>query len=354
MYPILPNIPTSLIESLHNFSKLEYLFVRNGRGEGVVPSRLIQEAPLKHLRGTHGPFRVEILQTSTLKHLDLDLTDTWHTPEVHSMEEKYLPSLRKLWLKLPNFTPSDATSWSTPGSPRSTDVYMTRALTTFLRGLDEPRLELLEIKLPSLTSGSQFLDIVSTANSSCRLRNLEVLSFPGEYIEYSGTKISPSELRKGLRMLLPLPQLKVLEIGVAPNFLDILDLRYYSAFADGLPALKKLSLGHYSFATCSPYHETVYHEKVPLLHLAAFCTMLPGLEEVSLGCADVDGLNKPPRWQLACPHVKRLNISHWAGTCSSYACLRMNMDGYFPNSDLTKKGVDSRFCSFEQLPPVFV
>ena len=167
-------------------------------------------------------------------------------------------------------------------------------LTTFLQGLDQPNLELLEIKLPVVTGGSEFLDIVSTVVSSCRLRNLEVLSFPSIYNEHPGTRISPAEFPKGLSMLLPLPQLKVLQLSVAPNFLDIFDLDLYKSFAKGLPALQKLLLGHYSFVTSSPDRETVYRERVPLHHLAAFCSMSPNLVETSLGCVDVEGLDDSP------------------------------------------------------------
>lgn len=113
-------------------------------------------------------------------------------------------------------------------------------------------------------------------------------------------------------MLLPMHQLKTLRLSVAPNFLDVLDLQLYESITNGLPALEKLWLGHARFTTSG----TTYYERVPLHHLAAFCSMLPNLD-VSIGTVDGLTLEESPRAEWASLGVKSLVISRWAGRNTS-------------------------------------
>jgi hypothetical protein len=204
-----------------------------------------------------------------------------------------------------------------------------------------------------------FLGVVFSVNRSCRLRNLTELALAGggwfsncdECGKRPGPNIKPTELRKALNVLLPMPQLKILRLSVAPNFLDILDLQLYKSITNGLPALEKLWLGHAEFAADSQLEFTTYYETVSLHHLAAFCSMLPNLVEVSIGTVDGWTLGERTRAEWECPGVKSLMIQHWAergraGVGSRdlfYLCL----ETYFPNSDLANRGVSSRMWLFD-------
>jgi hypothetical protein len=117
-----------------------------------------------------------------------------------------------------------------------------RSPTVFLKGLDNPELGLLNIKFPFEVPGRKFLDVVSAVNNSCRLGNLTELVLAGggwfphcrECGHRPHPQIPPADLRTGLNMLLPLPQLKILRLSVAPNFLDILNLKLYRSITAGL------------------------------------------------------------------------------------------------------------------------
>ncbi len=140
-------------------------------------------------------------------------------------------------------------------------------------------------------------------------------------------------------MLLPLPQLKILRLSVAPNFLDILDLKLYRSITAGLPALEKLSLGHAEFyANHAGYGEEIFYERVSLHHLAAFCSMLPNIKEVSIGTIDGLTLEKRPRTEWACVGVQSLRTSHHADIYrgSTLELLLLGLEVYFPNSGLAK------------------
>ena len=352
-------IVTRLLESFQNTPKLEYLFVRDGE-PNLAPSDLIRQAPLKKLRLdprttklAFKPLRVEILHKSTLEHLTLGLNRNWFTQEIHALKGPYFPALRTLWLDLTKF---NAASWTLLDNLQPGEVCLKRPASYFLKGLDNPELDLLNIKFPLDVDGSHFLDIVSAANGSCRLRNLKELAFAGggwiphcwECGQYPAPKISPPNLRQGVSMLLPLPQLKVLRLSIAPNFLDVWDLDLYKFFANGLPALERLSLGYAQFMSWSYFDGTAIFERVPLLHLAAFCSMLPNLVETSIGCADGEVLEERPQLQWACLGVRKLTVSNWAGYDISYERLHLNLRGYFPNSDLAKEGLDPDLEFFEQ------
>lgn len=367
--------PSSLVfdflNQLQDFSRLEYLFVRDGEPD-LVPTRLIQQAPLKHLRldpRIHArrhqdyqfksyPLRPEILQKSTLEQLTLGLTREWYSPEIEALDTRYLPALRTLWLNLTTFKPDphsrdlDARCWV-----RGSEIQK-RSPVVFFEGLDNPDLDLLNIKFPAEASGSMFLEVVSAAKENCRMENLTELALAGggwfnncgECGKRFAPNVQPAELRQAMKILLPLPQLTTLRISVAPNFLDVLDLEMYQSMADGLPNLERLWLGHPEFWACSYFEGTTYYERMPLHHLAAFCSMLPSLLEVSLGCADGQVLEEHPRIEWQCPQVKTLSISWWAKgvygePLVSRDLLHLGLKTYFPNSDLAQTEYSSQ-CYF--------
>ena len=370
-----------ILNQLQDTPRLEYLFLRDG--EDLVPSKLIQQSSLKHLRldprvhaARHeelqfkrNPLRCEILQKSTLEHLTLGLTREWYTPEIKAMQSKYLPALKTLWLNLTTFGPercqqscvnATAHSWTCDHSWHLDTDNATacgrQSPLVFFKGLDNPELNLLNIKFPIDADGTMFLDTVSAAKSSCRLENLTELALAGggwfsncdECGKLSEPIIQPHELREAMDMLLPIRRLKTLRLSVAPNFLDILDLELYKSITDGLPALEKLWLGNEMFCASSIFEGTTFYERVPLHHLAAFCTMLPNLVDVSVGAVDGMTLEERPRADWASPGVKTLVISSWAGSGVSRDLLHLGLQTYFPNSDLTKKEFPPRLYIFEQ------
>lgn len=329
-----PSVTLKILDGIHYTPKLESLFVRNNETHLVD---LIRQSPLKHLRldprircnspqYNQSPLPYEILRKSTLTNLTLSLTRDWYTPEITALNSKYLPALKRLWLNLTN-------------SGR-------RPPTVFLKGLDNPELSLLNIKFPIEVAGREFLDVVSTANTSCRLGNLTELALAGggwfphcwQCGHRPRPQIRPADLRTSLNMLLPLPQLRILRLSVAPNFLDILDLKLYRSITAGLPALEKLSLGHAEFYANIGDGAEIFYERVSLHHLAAFCSMLPNIKEVSIGTIDGLTLEERPRTEWACVGVESLRISHHADIYRgvTLGLLRLGLEIYFPNSGLAK------------------
>jgi hypothetical protein len=222
-----------------------------------------------------------------------------------------------------------------------------RSLIVFLKGLDNPELGLLNIKFLFKVTGRKFQDVVSAANNSCRLGNLTELVLAGggwfphcrECGHRPRPQIRPADLRTGLNMLLPPPQLKILRLSVAPNFLDVLDLKLYRSVTVGLPALEKLSLGYAEFyANYIGYGQEILYERVSLHHLAAFCSMLPNIKEFSIATIDGFTLEEPPRTEWACLGVESLRISHHADIYRGVilGLLRLGLEIYFPNSGLSK------------------
>jgi hypothetical protein len=220
-----------------------------------------------------------------------------------------------------------------------------RSPTVFLKGLDNPELGLLNIKFPFEVPGRKFLDVVSAVNNSC-LGNLTELAPAGggwfPHCRECGHRPRP-QIRladlTGLNMLLPLPQLKILRLSVAPNFLDILNLKLYRSITAGHPAPEKLSLGHAEFcANYIGYGQEILYERVSLHHLAAFCSMLPNIKEVSIGTIDGLTLEEPPRTEWACLGVESPRISHHADIYRGVilGLLRLGLEIYFPNSGLAK------------------
>lgn len=102
------SVVLKVLDGLQHTPKLEYLFVRDGAD--LIPSKLIQQSPLKHLRldprisaQRHQslqfkrlPLRYDILEKDTLENLTLGLTREWYSPEMKALKSKYLPALKIL------------------------------------------------------------------------------------------------------------------------------------------------------------------------------------------------------------------------------------------------------------------
>jgi hypothetical protein len=172
-----------LLRGIEDISKLEYLHVCDEEPD-IFPAKFIEHAPLKHLRlwprkspasckpqqYTKLGLRTEILEKSALENLVLGLNRDWHTPEIKALG-KYLPRLKHLWLDLLTFMPetcinpycdnANQDSWTC--SPflgalrwhatddmmsvsRNTGACSRQPPTLFLRGLDNPELEILKIQ----------------------------------------------------------------------------------------------------------------------------------------------------------------------------------------------------------------
>jgi hypothetical protein len=348
------SIVFQILDLLQETPKLENLVVRGGEPD-FVPSKLIQKAPLKRLRLEprmnskrnlelqlyRFPLGSEVLQKSMLETLTLSLTWQWCSPGIKALNGRCLPALKTLWLDLTIFK-------------LGAHSFGNQAPIIFFKSLNNPELSLLNIKFYFETTGVMFLDVISAANSSCRLKNLSELALASEVWTNNGPRrwvmrpapnINSTDLREGLRMLLPLPKLKLLRLSVAPNFLDVLNVKLYKSITDGLPALEKLWLSHAEFT---------HYERTPLHHLAAFCSMLPNLAEVSMGTVDGLTLEKKPHKKWASLGVKSLTIQHWAGSDNyrqpavSRDLLHLGLRTYFPNSDLAKKNFKRELSLFEQ------
>lgn len=345
-----------ILSRFEDAPRLDFLCVLDGDGQsGLVSAKLIEAAPLKHLRllprvlrtryGTENfrktAIRHEILKKSTIEHLSINLTRDWYSPEIEALEGKYLPALTTLWLNLSLFqseacgdescTRKNDHSW-TCDSDASLPSWRANFLqksecarqppTVFFDGLDNPKLHLLNIQFPIGATGQMFLDIVSAAQRNCRLSQLTELALAGggwkphcsECGQYPEPSIQPEDLRQAMKMLLPLPHLRTLRLSVAPNFLDIMDMELYKDIAEGLPSLRTLLLGHASFTTNTLFHGETFREHVPLQNLAAFCSLLPNLVEVYVGTLDVSTIEDHSHLvhlEWACYGIRSLRVSHW-------------------------------------------
>ncbi|KAK9780915.1 putative F-box domain-containing protein [Seiridium cardinale] len=354
-----------VLSGFQDTPNLEDIFVLGG-GVGNLPRKLIQQSPLKHLRldprgypgGVH-PARLEnvpvlfdVLQKSTLEHLTIGLKSDWCTPEIEALEGKYLPALKTLWLNILHYSTDTwhcdifkdtvNRTWVSENREVSDDLSRPprRSPAAFFERLDSPALSLLNIHFPNLTNGRMLLEVVSAVNRSCRLRNLRVLSLAGrqksQYWRSPSPMITPEELRAATKMLLPLPKLELLHINLVPNFLDVLDLDLYQSIAEGLPALTTLCLGH-AMRVSRPYYTVPeYYESVRLSHLAAFCQMLPHLVEVHVVTAELEEPGEVPHPEFVCPHVKSVQVSHWAQRVDVVPRERilLSQKMYFPNAKL--------------------
>lgn len=380
------SVVRKILEQLHGTPKLEYLFVKDG--EHIVPTKLLREAPLKNFRFDQKIFFIkgkivhlppELFGMSTLEHLTLGLTRDWYTPELDKyLERKYLPALKSLWLNLVNIMPQICDICRTNKDILSCTCQNTQSdrlrdeesaqekkcPTSFLIGLDNPELHLLRINFPREADADILLHIVSAAKESCQLKYLNELALTGgnsmkgppggrhrHSSWYRGSEeifpgdpkflppdpptgtIQPRELRNALKILLPLPHLRTLQLSVAPNFLDILDLELYKSITDGLPALRTLSLGHAN---------STADEQTPLHHLAIFCSMLPSLRAIEFSTMDCRQLWTTHFTDRVCPSVKLITIGQWSRTQRGLSVnqkeyLEIGLKTYFPNAELDKK-----------------
>ena len=351
-------------------------------GEDLIPSQLLEQAPLQQLRldprvhaGRHqdfqlkkSPLRPGILEKSTLKKLTLGLTREWCSDKIDT-QRKYLPSLKMLWLNLSTFHPivcgtscsnASAASWTcsgttNPGDPTNCGK---RSPMAFLETLDNPELTLLNIKFSISCTGPMFVDVVRSVTKNCRLGEMTDLALAGggwfsncpECGIRPPPKINPEHLREALLTLPFVPRLKTLRLSVAPDLLDIMHMDTYRAIALKMPALEKLYLGHAEFYTGAINGRRNY-ERVSIHHLAAFCSLLPRLEEVSVGTLDGMTLGQRFRKSWICEGIKYVNITHWAGNERSRGVSADFANGrlkeYFPNSGIAREGVDSRLPCFQ-------
>jgi hypothetical protein len=361
------SVVRAILDGIRDAPRLEYLFVRDGAPE-LVPTRLIQSAPLNHLRLTprismtprYGEadykkyaIRVEILEKASLEHLTLGLTRDWYTSQVgEAVERKYLPALKTLWLNLTTFKPEPClnptcksnNAWTCgPGQPPRWVIEAAKhnpvhagdctrqPPSIFFEGLDKPELQLLNIKFPVEATGPMFLQVVSAAKQSCRLHRLTELALAGGGYEASPKPLIQSpDLRKAIQMLMPLPQLRTLRLSVAPNFLDVLDLQLYQEIADGLPALEKLMIGHPTFATFGIFYGE-HWENTPLQNLAAFCSLLPNLQEVSSGTINVATLTANSHLKWISPKVHSLKVHYW-NPSQDTQLVQSCIGKWFPNA----------------------
>ncbi|KAF2658709.1 hypothetical protein K491DRAFT_713415 [Lophiostoma macrostomum CBS 122681] len=359
-----PNV-LHMLERFQATPKLEKLCVRDGE-DSMLPLKLIQQSPLNHLwlePRAHAAYyntplpiqhglRAEVFRKSTLQRLDIGLTRDWYFPEVESIRP-YLPCLKALVLDLTKFWPSSApcpnahvNSWTcAKKSEYASDRDCgRRSPTLFFRGLDTLELSSLEIKFPCDTTAIMFNDVVSAARESCRLDSLTELGFSGGGGSHGSCwgcwtrtipRLSSAELRNSLRMLLPLPHLKTLRISVVPNFLEIFDLDAYRKVADALPALQGLWLGHAGFNRQDGF--------IPMRHVAAFCSMLPHLEELHVGAIDGLGLDEDPEVRWQCASIRTVRVANWVRRSVTRpvpepeTLIDLNLLAYFPNADSRKE-----------------
>ncbi|KAL9080034.1 MAG: hypothetical protein Q9157_001118 [Trypethelium eluteriae] len=337
------------LESLADTSRLESVSLH----DGLIPPKLIQQAPLKRLRLNHVfllrsdqrriPLCLDLLEKSTLERLSFSLPVEWCWPLIDTPKGKYLPRLQKLWLDLKHFEPERCSRClytkdlyiKEPGE--QTRTHSGRyAPALFLEALDRRELKLLKIELPGDATPKMVRDVVRAARDSCQLNTFEDLTLgrSGWYSQCQECRDTvlpeskPEHVREVLSTLLPMPHLRKLRLSVPLNFVDSLDVAFYCEMANGLPMLETLKLD--------------FRESVPLHHLAAFCSMLPNVTRVSLRKADYTALEEMPREEWACPRVQRLKIMDWDpdedGEGASREALYRNLQTYFPNTELAKRG----------------
>jgi hypothetical protein len=365
-----PNM-LNMLERFQDTPKLEDLLVQDG-DDGGLPLKVVQQSPLKTLQmdpRAHAAYynsplpkqyalRAEIFRKSTLQHLNMGLARDWYFPEVETIRP-YFPALKTLTLDLIKFKPSSgpcpnggADSWTCAKRTEhaSDQDCGRRSPAVFFRGLDSPALSLLEVRFPCDTTASMFLDVVSAVNESCRLQNLTELRLTGGGGLHTscwgcGTRTSPkissAELRDAIMVLLPLPRLRVFQLNMVPNFLDVFDLDVYRKIANALPTLEKLKLGDADFARADAL--------IPMHHLAAFCSMLPQLGEVRVGAIDGLGLDRKPQTEWQCAGIHTLGVGQWVRRSVTrpvpipdpkWILITINLAAYFPNAGLTR----SRIC----------
>lgn len=344
-------------EQIKDTSNLEYLCVRDG--EHDVPEAVIRNSPLKQvrfdLRGESSmsdcPLRTDFLEKASLESLTVSLNRGSygpHGPQHYTGGNSYLPTLKALWLNLIPLSDPDSQIWT---------------VRRFFAGLANPKLKLLNIRFRYETTDRAYLETLKIASAQVVLQDLTELVLTSGGFRYHCWEcgqlpppaISPYGLRQGLVSLLPLTRLKVLRLAVAPNFLSLLDLELYKSITDGLPEVEKICFGSASFVQTNPgYGGLVFYERVTLANLAAFCSMLPRVVDVEVGCADGLTLEECPNLEWMCPRVRSLKIGFWADRPRgppeklSWNRLALSLQTYFPASDMARMEFDPRrFHQFE-------
>lgn len=353
------------LTDLQEVPKLEDLFVRNGGY--LIPEKILVQAPLRRLRmdpkrsdGQAFALRTALLKKDTLESFTIPLSEYWCTPEIEKSKQKFFPALKKLWLNLTlhrghrcldPYTDEHNNSVQ-PGinDPCRNSYCSWKSPGFFFSRLANPTLEILNVQFQTDEGSTIYLDVLAGASDHLRLHNLtELVLSANSWINHSDEfdirdppNIQPAILRQGVMMLLPLPCLKTLRIGVAPNFLNVLDLELYKTITCGLPMLENLTLGHREFATGSRFSGSRYYERMPLHHIAAFCHMLPNLKKVEIGTVDGLALEESPRKEWASAWITGLKVNCWAGKSGherggvSRERLHLCVKTYFPASDLAK------------------
>ncbi|ESZ95395.1 hypothetical protein SBOR_4251 [Sclerotinia borealis F-4128] len=231
----------------------------------------------------------------------------------------------------------------------------------FIESLDSPSLRLLQITFPCDTTGPMLLSFVRAVESNCRFQNLTELVLGGGswfthwylYPERPPLKIRSEDLREAVKILLPMPQLKVLQLSVASGFLDDLDLALFQNMANAMPSLEKLYLNYADSFTIAQYYIMTHYERIPVHHLAAFCSMFKNLKEVGVGTVDGISVEENPKEDWICKDIKTLKVGAWAGRDElrggniaespwgggiSRGHLYDALRTFFPESDMAKVG----------------
>jgi hypothetical protein len=367
-----------MLDQFDNTARLEYLFVRNGAPD-VIPPRIIEQSPLKRLRlvarmeerGGYERTRYQdytippaVFNNSTISNLSLGLNCDWYPLELDKTTQKYLSSLRILWLNLIPFTFSECEyangtgikdhGWICQhlGGHTFKNPCKRRSPADFFERLDNPELQELNITFPvETTTGAMYLEVVRAVKNNCRLLKLKTLSLGGggytphcwECDAHPDPEIMPRDLTESMKILSPLPQLQKLKLSAAPNFLGIgvPDLPLYELIAKGLPSLEVLWLGSRTFTTFGQFAGTRSTESVPLRNLAAFCSLLPNLMEVEVGTIDPSGSEKTPEMAWQSPHVQSLVGHYWKKPIDfDTSSILKSLVIWFPNCDLVTKEME--------------
>jgi hypothetical protein len=356
-----------ILEQVGDTPRLEYLFVRDGE-PGVIPKRIIQQSPLKRLRIStrmlnRGGFeesnyraftiRPAILEKSSIEHLSIMLTHLWRQPQHPTKSQKYFPLLQTLWVDLLPVTFNNcgqskclgvlAHGWACPFQDTKTTSPV-----EFFTALDNPSLRELTLKFPvTTTTGAMFLEIISAAQEHCRLGNLTELALAGggyqahcpECDSHPDPLILPPDLIQGMKMLLPLPQLRKLRLSAAPNFLGIglPDMDSYGSMAKSLPSLEVLWLGSSTFLTHGQFTGLRSVETVPLANLSAFCSLFPKLVEVEVGVVDLSRIGEGTHLRWISPLVVVFVVHYWIGKGEATTDRVLELlELWFPKCDMVE------------------
>ncbi|QIW99504.1 hypothetical protein AMS68_005022 [Peltaster fructicola] len=148
-----------------------------------------------------------------------------------------------------------------------------------------------------------------------------------------------------------LPNLRSLELSRVPHFLERYDPDIYRAYAEQMPSLENLQLG----SQWDPFHPWCYSEKafkkdnmVPIRHLAAFLSLLPGLESIGLPMVINDAfLDSDPSPAFAARAVKAVSLHCLTARPEVYksalANLEADLSTYFPIARPSRETIEVWF-----------